>query len=261
MTIAELEIEAGYRWRRMREPTKDPVVNERERESDAKIQQEFIDAQTRGEVTSLVERLAQPWSQPKMCQHLLPRRRCLASKLSRRCGTCDKFVIKPVANPASSKFAKSCLFLGMLPHIKLSPVQPLCVGQATSCVLFLRNVLGSAVRVRIQRSDSVQFSNENFAWGIAGTKHDAIEVRLDAYDDMDHDMDQGGLSTSPLPSDPKGVVYRNLSEIGICFEATVSSPCDRVVVPLHIEVNVEQKGIWGLDALEYDAFVWFGQAK
>lgn len=79
----------------------------------------FVEEPDLNSLTTMMQRLAQPETQPSITSKLLPRHKHLLVKRSLRCRSCEHNVCKPEYNPSSIKFKIQLAAFYMVPEIRI----------------------------------------------------------------------------------------------------------------------------------------------
>lgn len=91
------------------------------------------------EVTTLVQRLAQPETQPANISDMIPSYKHLCTKRSQRCRDCEHNVSKPDLSPSSIKFKIQQAACFHVPEVRIVSVEPLIGSKECEMVIVFTN--------------------------------------------------------------------------------------------------------------------------
>lgn len=104
-------------------------------------------------VTTLEHRFLRLSVQPRSFTELYPRRKHLLTQRSKRCGVCDKVLIKPDLSPTKIDFKRQHVALSYVPRVTVASLPPLILGTEVPVLLRFLNPVHSRMQMRISEDE------------------------------------------------------------------------------------------------------------
>jgi len=208
------------------------------------------------DISTLDQRLSHPSSLAShsfLSSHLLPLRHPLSSKISHRCPSCMKFLVKPAPGASKANFEFQMAATSYIPTITIGQFPPLTVGETTDLTVYFKNPVEKVMKLwlTLPSDDAEQELNRSLtasdpahspATLPSSTRvdfHRAVAT-LAAYDDLPEENAAWQEDGGKRPEDePELVVYRHLSKCGLRIRVTPTTHTDSTYFVLLVHVQTE----------------------